>query len=185
VLLGAGPGNPDLLTVAGLRALQDAEVVIADALISDQILDIARANGAELILAKKHEDGADPEQQRLNECGVEALKRGKRVLRLKGGDPFLFARGGEEILWYREHGFDIEVIPGVSSCFAAPAAAGIPVTHRGVAEQLLILTGERLFSLVCFAGSFLFSLLYSQRMEREEQRQQFRPSCQRALWCFS
>lgn len=111
-------------------------------MIPDSILDIARLNGAEIVVAKKHEEGADQEQQRLNESGVTALKRGKRVVRLKGGDPFLYARGGEEILWYREHGFDVEVIPGVSSVFSAPAAADIPLTHRGVAEQILILTGK-------------------------------------------
>jgi len=142
VLLGAGPGNPELLTIAGKKALEKAEVVIADALIPDAIVDIARRNGAEIVVAKKHEEGADQEQQRLNESGVTALRRGKRVVRVKGGDPFLFARGGEEILWYKEHGFDVEVIPGVSSCFSAPAAANIPITHRGVAEQILILTAH-------------------------------------------
>ena len=138
-LVGAGPGDPSLLTRAALQALQEADLVIADRLISEDILSLIRGR---IILSRKFKGCANAAQNELHDWTLDALHKGIDVVRLKGGDPFVYGRGAEEIEIFRNHGFDVEVIPGVSSSLCAPLAAGIAVTTRGVADQLLIATGH-------------------------------------------
>ena len=141
-LVGCGPGRAELLTLEALGAIWAADVVICDRILGAALKELVRP-GAELVLeAEKLPGRADAAQAELNAWGVGALRKGKRVARLKAGDPFLFGRGGEEVLFYRRHGFEPAVVPGVSSCLAAPLAAGIPVTHRGFASQLLVTTAQ-------------------------------------------
>ena len=140
-LVGAGPGDPELLTVRGARRLQDADVVVHDALVGTGVLALARA-GAELIDVGKR-PGAPVPQELINELLVHLGHSGRRIVRLKGGDPFVFGRGGEEALALIRARLDFEVVPGVSSVVAAPAAAGIPVTHRGVSASFTVVTGHR------------------------------------------
>ena len=141
-LVGVGPGASDLLTLAAARALALADVVITDRIASPELRALIPSH-AEIRVSDKMpgKGNADAAQDDINEWGVGALRAGRRVVRLKVGDPFLFGRGGEEVLFYRSHGFEPEVIPGVSSALAGPLAAGIPVTHRGAASSLLIATG--------------------------------------------
>lgn len=138
--MGAGPGDVDLLTVRGKRELEEADVVLADELVAPSIL--ALAVRGTVIVADKHERGQDPGQQRLNVAALDALRRGARVVRLKSGDPFVYGRGGEELAFFRANGYEASVVPGVSSAFAAPAMAQISVTHRGVADQVLVLAAH-------------------------------------------
>lgn len=140
-LVGAGPGDPELITVRGLRRLQDADVVVHDALVGTGVLALARAD-AELIDVGKR-PGAPVPQELINELLVHLTRSGRNIVRLKGGDPFVFGRGGEEAIALRDAGLDFEVVPGVSSVMAAPAAAGIPVTHRGVSASFTVVTGHR------------------------------------------
>ncbi len=140
-LVGAGPGDPELLTVRGLRRLQDAEVVVHDALVGTGVLALAHPD-AELIDVGKRA-GAPVPQELINALLVQLGLDGRRVVRLKGGDPFVFGRGGEEALALAAAGIDFEVVPGVSSVMAAPAAAGIPVTQRGMSASFTVVTGHR------------------------------------------
>ncbi len=140
-LVGAGPGDPELLTIRGLRRLQDADVVVHDALVGTGVLALARAD-AELIDVGKR-PGAPVPQELINELLVQLAHGGRNIVRLKGGDPFVFGRGGEEALALTGAGLDFEVVPGISSVIAAPAAAGIPVTHRGVSASFTVVTGHR------------------------------------------
>jgi uroporphyrin-III C-methyltransferase len=140
-LVGAGPGDPDLLTIRGLRRLQAADVVVHDALVGTGVLALAR-HDAELIDVGKR-PGAPVPQELINELLVQLGRSGRNIVRLKGGDPFVFGRGGEEALALIGAGLDFEVVPGVSSVVAAPAAAGIPVTHRGVSASFTVVTGHR------------------------------------------
>lgn len=138
-LVGAGPGDPELLTVAARRALEDADLVLADRLIPEAVLGLVRG---ELRIADKPAGGdADAGQAALDQAGLAALRAGKDVVRLKIGDPFLFGRGGEEVAFYRRHGFEPELVPGLSSALAAPVLAGIPTTLRGVADRVVVATG--------------------------------------------
>lgn len=139
-LVGAGPGDPGLLTLAGARLLAEAEVVLHDRLVSTEILAMASPT-AELIDVGKR-PGGSPTQEVLNDLLVAVAQSGRRVVRLKGGDPFLFGRGGEEVEALARHGIPCEVVPGVTSALAAPAAVGIPVTHRAVARTVTIVTGH-------------------------------------------
>ncbi len=140
-LVGAGPGDPDLLTVRAVRLLADADVVVHDALVGDGILALVPGH-VELIDVGKR-PGRPVPQEMITALLVELGRQGRRVVRLKGGDPFVFGRGGEEALGLAEAGIDVEVVPGISSPFAAPAAAGIPVTHRGVSAAVTVATGHR------------------------------------------
>lgn len=137
-LLGSGPGDPDLLTVQAVKLLQSASLVVSDRLVSKEILSLIKC---ELKVANKRPGCADEAQDEINRWVIDAASEGRDVVRLKIGDPFLFGRGGEEILEYRKHGIKSKVLPGLSSSYTAPLAATIPLTHRGVANQVLISTG--------------------------------------------
>lgn len=143
-LVGAGPGDPELITVKALRRLQHADVIAYDRLINPVLLREARAD-AELIYVGKH--GEDPHQTSCSQESINALlidraRAGCNVVRLKGGDPFVFGRGSEEALELREAGIPFEIVPGITSAIAVPAYAGIPVTHRGLATSVTIVTGH-------------------------------------------
>ena len=139
-LIGAGPGDPGLITVKGMEALREADVVVYDYLANPGLLELARPD-AEMIYVGKKGGSHTMEQPDINALLVEK-GTGHTVARLKGGDPFVFGRGGEEALALAEHGVDFEVVPGVTAAIAAAAYAGIPVTHRGVAVSLSIVTGH-------------------------------------------
>lgn len=140
-LVGAGPGDPGLLTVKGKKVLETADVVIYDRLINDQLLDCVH-NTTERIFVGKESGKHSFVQEDINALLVEKVREGKRVVRLKGGDPFLFGRGGEEAVYLSEHGCAFEIVPGITSAIAAPAYAGIPVTHRDVSSSFAVITGH-------------------------------------------
>ncbi len=140
-LVGGGPGSPGLLTVRGRRLLAEADVVVTDRLGPRELLD-ALAPSVEVIDAGKTGYRGGMDQQTINEVLVERARAGHRVVRLKGGDPFVFGRGGEEALACVEAGISVEVVPGVTSAVAVPACAGIPVTHRGVSRGFAVLTAS-------------------------------------------
>lgn len=140
-LVGAGPGDPGLLTVRGLECLRQAEVVVYDYLANPALLAHAPAE-AELVYVGKKAGAHTLKQEAINELLVNHGLAGRRVVRLKGGDPFVFGRGGEEALALREAGIPVEIVPGVTAGVAAPAYAGIPVTHRGYASALSLVTGH-------------------------------------------
>ena len=139
-LVGAGPGDPGLLTLTAVRALAEADVVLYDALLSPRALEHC-SPGAELVPVGKRAGQHSMSQEEINALLVKLGAAGKRVVRLKGGDPFVFGRGGEEGLALREAGVAFTVVPGVTSAVAVPALAGIPVTHRGVATNVAVVTG--------------------------------------------
>jgi uroporphyrin-III C-methyltransferase / precorrin-2 dehydrogenase / sirohydrochlorin ferrochelatase len=141
VLIGGGPGDPELITVAGRKALMDADVVIADRLAPRELLGELSAD-TELIDVAKLPRGRSAQQDEINRLIVDRALAGKRVARFKGGDNFVFGRGYEEIIACREAGVPVTVIPGVSSPLAVPAIAGIPVTHRGVTHEFTVISGH-------------------------------------------
>ncbi|KAJ2454513.1 uroporphyrin-III C-methyltransferase [Coemansia sp. RSA 2336] len=138
VLVGAGVGDPELLTVRAHNILKQADIVLADKLIPEPVLDIIKC---EIYTARKFPGVATEAQEDLYRRGLEELAQGKCVVRLKQGDPFVYGRGGEEILFFRQHGYEAEVVPGLTSAINGPGLCGIPVTHRGVADQILVLSG--------------------------------------------
>lgn len=140
-LVGAGPGRADLITVRGLRLLQRADVVLYDRLASSELLAETRP-GAELIFVGKQPGHHVANQSEINQLLVDHVRQGKQVVRLKGGDPFVFGRGGEEALALHAAGLSFEIVPGISSAIAAPAFAGIPVTQRKVATAFAVVTGH-------------------------------------------
>lgn len=139
-LVGAGPGDPDLLTRRAVTRLAQADLVLYDALIDPEVLSLA--GSAQRIYVGKRAGRPAMRQELINRLLVRAARRGRRVVRLKGGDPFVFGRGGEEALALVAAGIPFEVVPGVSSAIAAPELAGIPVTHRGTAAAFVVLTGH-------------------------------------------
>jgi uroporphyrin-III C-methyltransferase len=141
-IVGAGPGNPDLITVRGLTCLREADVVLHDRLIDLHLLEEAR-HDAEVIYVGKEPGEEDAQQQDVEWLMIEKAREGKSVCRLKGGDPFVFGRGGEEVRALSEAGIPFEVVPGVSSAIAVPAYAGIPVTHRDHAHSFMVIAGSR------------------------------------------
>jgi uroporphyrin-III C-methyltransferase len=138
-LVGAGPGDPDLLTLKGKRCLEEADVVLYDQLINPELLDHARR--AELIYAGKQARKRGIDQSTIEALLLHYARAGKCVVRLKGGDPFVFGRGGEEAEALTRAGIPYEIVPGISSAIAAPAYAGIPVTHRAHASSIAIVSG--------------------------------------------
>jgi uroporphyrin-III C-methyltransferase len=141
VLVGAGPGDPELITVKGTRALSEADVVVYDRLAAPALLDLA-PQGAERIYVGKEPGRSAVAQADIERLLVDRALDGSTVVRLKGGDPFVFGRGGEEVAACAEAGVPCDVVPGVSAAVAAPAAAGIPVTHRGLARSFAVVTGS-------------------------------------------
>jgi len=140
-LVGAGPGDPDLLTVKALRVLQTTQVIVHDGLVSDEILSLAPASAQRINVAKSKSRHSLP-QDEINRLLVALALDGRTVVRLKGGDPFVFGRGGEELLACREAGIECHVVPGVTAALAACAAVGAPLTHRGLAQSATIVTGH-------------------------------------------
>lgn len=139
-LVGAGPGDPGLLTLRGAELLRQADVVVYDRLAPAELLDLAPAD-AERIYAGKQPGNPTLDQDQINATLIEYASAGKHVVRLKGGDPFVFGRGGEEALACAEAGIPVELVPGVSSAIAAPEMAGIPLTHRGLAKSVAFVAG--------------------------------------------
>ena len=139
-LVGAGPGDPDLWTVRAVQRLADAELVLYDALVDADAL--RRVTKARCFCVGKRAGRASVSQETINRLLVRAARQGRRVVRLKGGDPFVFGRGAEEALALAMAGIPFEVVPGVTAAVAAPELAGIPVTHRGVASGFLVLAGH-------------------------------------------
>lgn len=140
-LVGAGPGDPGLLTLNALRALNEADVILHDRLVSDAVLQLARRD-AERIEVGKSAQGHSTRQEHIHALMLEHARRGRRVVRLKGGDPFVFGRGGEELEFLRDHGIAFEVVPGITAALACGAYAGIPLTHRDHAQSLRLVTAH-------------------------------------------
>jgi len=140
-LVGAGPGDPDLLTVKAMRLIASAEVLVYDRLVSAEILALA-APGAQMIPVGKEPKRHPVPQQAINEILIHQARTGRQVVRLKGGDPFIFGRGSEEALALRAHGISCEIVPGITAAQGCSARTGVPLTHRGLATGVRYITGH-------------------------------------------
>ncbi len=141
-LVGAGPGDPELLTLRALKRLRQAEAVVHDRLLTPELMEYVPPTAEQYDVGKAPGKHGRGRQEEINQLLVNLSREGKRVVRLKGGDPYVFGRGGEEALALAEADVPFEVVPGISSAFAAPAAAGIPVTHRGLSTSVTVATGH-------------------------------------------
>ncbi len=139
-LAGSGPGNPDLLTLAALNAIKSADFILADKLVPADVLALIPRR-TPVHIARKFPGNADAAQEEMHQLALDSISLGKHVLRLKQGDPYLYGRGAEEVAFFRSHGFKTRVIPGVTSSLSGPLFAEIPVTHRSVADEVLVCTG--------------------------------------------
>jgi uroporphyrin-III C-methyltransferase/precorrin-2 dehydrogenase/sirohydrochlorin ferrochelatase len=140
-LVGAGPGDPDLLTLRALQRLQDADAVVLDRLAGERVLDYARRD-ADFIYVGKAPGVTGHTQGQINTLLLSLAREGKRVVRLKGGDPLIFGRGGEELEFLRAHGVEVEIVPGITAALGAAAATGMPLTHRGMARAVTFVTAS-------------------------------------------
>ncbi len=141
-IVGAGPGSLDLLTLKAIKVLKEADVILYDELIGDEIKDFLKTLNADLIDVGKRSGRHKRRQDEINRLLVELARNGKKVVRLKGGDPFVFGRGGEEIEFLAENRIPFEVVPGITSAIAVPAYAGIPITHRDFDPAVVFITGR-------------------------------------------
>lgn len=139
-LVGAGPGDLELWTIRALRRVEEADLILYDALVDAEAL--RRVTRAQCFCVGKRAGRASVKQETINRLMIRAVRQGKRVVRLKGGDPFVFGRGAEEMLVLAHAGISVEVVPGVTAAVAAPEAVGIPVTHRSMASGFLVVTGQ-------------------------------------------
>ncbi|MFW2611846.1 uroporphyrinogen-III C-methyltransferase [Aliarcobacter butzleri] len=140
-LTGAGPGDVELLTLKAIKAIQNADILIYDRLVNPEILELAKKE-CELIYVGKEDKKHTLPQEDINELIYQASLKYENVVRLKGGDPFVFGRGAEEALYLKQRGIKFEIIPGITSAIAVPAYAGIPVTHRGLTTSFRVVTGH-------------------------------------------
>jgi len=140
ILVGAGPGDPELISVKGLKAIQQADCILYDALIDNKLLNFAPEN-CEKIYVGKRVGNCKFQQEEINEIIYQATLKHKNVIRLKGGDPFVFGRGYEELIYLQEKGVQVEIIPGISSAIAVPELEHIPLTTRGINESFWVITG--------------------------------------------
>ncbi|QHS57363.1 uroporphyrinogen-III C-methyltransferase [Mucilaginibacter sp. 14171R-50] len=141
-LVGAGPGDAELITLKGIKALQTADVVLYDALVNDELLEIAPANSTKIYVGKRSGDHTFS-QDNINRLMVDYALNYGHVVRLKGGDPFVFGRGHEELDFAAEYNIPTQVVPGISSSIGVPGLQGIPVTHRGLSESFWVVTGTK------------------------------------------
>ncbi len=144
-IVGAGPGDPELLTLKALKVIEMADVILCDRLVGRRIIELIKSMGKDVIYVGKDSFEKGSERQRnINELMVKLAREGKIVVRLKGGDPFVFGRGGEEVEFLMKNGIPFEVIPGLSSVIAVPTSACIPLTHKGVSSTIFVITGRNL-----------------------------------------
>lgn len=140
-LVGAGPGDPDLITLRGIKAIKNADVILYDALVNDELLDFAKPNCTKIYVGKRAER-LSTKQEHINQLLVDYALTHGHVVRLKGGDPFVFGRGGEEVDFLNEHDIPSAIVPGISSSVGLAGLQKIPVTHRGISESFWVITGS-------------------------------------------